>query len=139
MKRIDALRGLSSDHHRALVIAKKAKHASDQGDAALIRLWTEIEQAYAAELERHFTIEEQYLSAPLTEIGETALVERLHEEHRQLRAHFQPGAPRNLDALHAFGDLLANHVRFEERELFNTAQERLSADLLSALEQAYSA
>ncbi|MBV1789610.1 hemerythrin domain-containing protein [Marinobacterium sp. D7] len=130
------LRTLSSDHHRALVIAKRARQASGEDESALTRLWAEIETAYRSELERHFAIEERYLSEPLRAVGETNLVERLLGEHRQLRSHFTADAERSLDALHRFGELLAQHVRFEEREFFNTAEERLDAHTLAAVEAA---
>jgi len=35
-----------------------------------------------------------------------------------------------------FGDMLERHIRFEERELFEIAQERLSSDALKEIEMA---
>ncbi|GGB96591.1 hypothetical protein GCM10011352_23390 [Marinobacterium zhoushanense] len=134
MKRSAELRALSSDHHRALVLAKQAKQATAENEAALAKLWLEIERAYRSELEPHFAIEERYLSEPLMELGETALVERLHKEHRRLRSYFATDADHSLNALHAFGELLARHVRFEEREFFNIAESRLSTEILAAVE-----
>ena len=138
MKRMPELRGLTNEHHRALVFAKKAKRAVDEGGPAPARLWREAGQYFREELDRHFDNEEVYLGRPLEAIGgQRPLAERLYREHRALRAFFQPGAGRSPDELLRFAELLVAHVRFEERELFEAAQEHLAPEVLAGLDRIY--
>ncbi len=136
MKRAPELRALSEDHHHGLVLARKAKLAGTDPGAAIDATWAEVEAKFEAELEPHFQIEEELLAPPLAAIGEQALVGRLFVEHAALRACVAAGAPRTREALAGFGDLLEAHIRFEERELFETAQTRLDAGALRAIAEA---
>ncbi len=132
MKRVEELRVLSSDHHRGLVLAKKAQQAAGSGLSAEVA-WADLEAAFKRELEPHFQIEEQTLIEPLRALGEDALVDQLTREHAQLRACFAADWPRGYAALKRFGDLLKAHIRFEERELFEVVQARFSAEQLQAV------
>lgn len=133
MKRSLALSALSREHHTALVWAKRAQGVSDpDSNVFMAKLVTIFEH----ELEPHFRLEETGLLAALDQQGEYALVERTLAEHRALRAgigRIKAGDP---DALIPFGVALAAHVRFEERELFPVAEERLSPDFLMAIGRA---
>jgi hypothetical protein len=116
------LRGLSSEHHQALVLARRIAQAGRSAGADA-RLVDEVLGSMRDQLEPHFAVEERSLLPALAAVGETALVERTLADHRHLRelaAHLAaPGA------LPAFGRQLAAHVRFEERELFEVCQQRL--------------
>lgn len=136
MKRAPELRALSEDHHHGLVLARKAKLAGADEGSAVDAAWAEVEARFEEALEPHFRIEETLLAPPLAAAGERALVERLLAEHAVLRACVAPGAPRTALALVRFGDLLEAHIRFEERELFETAQTRLDAATLRAIAEA---
>lgn len=135
MKRIPELRGLSEDHHHALVLARRARRAA-AGQARLSPedAWAEVERRFQVELEPHFRIEERFLAPALEALGEVQLVRRLDDEHRALRAAVD-GA-RTAAGLERFGELLEEHIRWEERELFETAQQRLGAEALAAVAQA---
>ncbi len=135
MKRASELINLSKDHHRALVIAKRAKTASGETAADI---WREIEAYYSTELEVHFGLEEAHIASPLEALGETELVAKLYDDHRKLRAYFEPESTRTTTDLSDFGELLELHVRFEERQLFRAAQELLSPEALTAIEGACS-
>ena len=65
---------------------------------------------------------EQGLLVQLAAIGQHALVQRTLDEHARLRA--LNDSLKNPDAatMATFASLLHDHVRFEERELFETAQ-----------------
>lgn len=134
MKRASELRSLSNDHHRALVIAKRAKNANSESGKTTADIWQEIENYYSTELENHFRIEETYIASHLEALGETELVERLYKEHQEIRSYFGPESTRSATDLTDFGKLLEQHVRFEERELFGVAQELLSSDALASIE-----
>ena len=125
MKRDPRLRDLSRDHHRALVLARRAAGSADGTDEAVAATWRTVRDEYAHHLAPHFDVEERCLLAPLELRGEEALVRRTRQEHEQLRALLNSSdGPRA--RLCAFADLLRAHVRFEERELFPAAEALLS-------------
>ena len=127
MKRCPELRFLSSEHHAGLVIALRAKKAAQGlGSRSADEVWAEILTRFPAELEPHFRSEEEYLLPALARAGEAALVERTLAEHAAMRQLLAaPGVP-VAEALLRFGALLENHIRFEERELFEAAERQLS-------------
>lgn len=128
MKRHADLVQLSREHHAALKLAHATRRAAASGSAeAVATAARRVAKLFPDELEPHFRSEEQDLLARLERAGEHALVERTARDHAQLRQlaatlATQPDA----DALARFADLLAEHVRFEERELFESAQTHLS-------------
>jgi hypothetical protein len=137
VRRSAALRDLSDEHHAALVLALRARRTAAAGGAAAVAAaWREAERVFDAELEPHFAIEERWLAPPLEAAGEGALAARLREDHAALRAQRAAGAARDAAALGAFGARLAWHVRFEERELFPVAEQRLSPEALAAIADA---
>lgn len=137
MKRIPELRSLSEDHHHGLVLARRARRGATGGeglDAATV--WVEVRRRFEEELEPHFRIEETYLAPPLEALGELQLVQRLHEEHTRLRQLALGLEERTSKELDRFGLLLEKHIRFEEREFFQVAQECLDEKALKAVEEA---
>jgi len=137
MKRAPELRDLSEDHHYGLVLALKAKRAgAGEGDLSSADVWTEVEARFRAELEPHFQIEESLIAPPLETQGESRLAKQLYEEHEALRQFLAPGSERATDDLRRFGELLEKHIRFEERELFEAAQNSLSPEVLQAVAEA---
>jgi len=119
MKRSAALQPLSREHHQALVLAKACERAAKSGDAQMIGLaCARVQQAFAAELEPHFQTEERMLLPCLLTAGQQALVQHTEDDHRQLRALHLRIQQQDLNAL-------AEHVRFEERELFPACEQWL--------------
>ncbi len=115
MKRAPGLRSLSSDHHTALVLARRlllAVSAKEVADG-----WQELTKRFHKELEPHFHLEEEQLLPALARAGETEIVKRTLAEHLQLRGLIDDG-PCDAETLRAFAKLLQAHIRFEERELF---------------------
>ena len=129
MKRSPALLELSREHHTALSLSLRiARMADAESEAALL---IRVPAVFDAELEPHFQEEEQGLLPALVAAGELALVTRTLAEHgamRNLMTHIRSG---DVVSLKLFGQQLAAHVRFEERELFARAQDVLSADYLN--------
>lgn len=117
MKRDPRLVGLSSEHHRALVIARRAP----EQDAAWLR------GVFVAELEPHFAVEERLLLPALERAGGVSLVARTREDHAALRALCAAGEREG------FAARLVAHVRFEERELFPACEALLPAAVLEAV------
>ena len=124
MKRHPALLQLSREHHTALKLSldcRKAVLAADQG--AMNALAGQMSSLFAAELEPHFQREEEELLPWLEAAGEHQLVARTLAEHAQLRGLAERISRGDRGALEAFATALSDHVRFEERELFEKAQE----------------
>lgn len=128
MKRLPALLKLSREHHTALSLALRISRADDAATQAA--LLVAVPGIFHNELEPHFQDEEIKLLPQLTAAGELALVSRTREEHRQLRDLVGRIAAGELASLKPFGEQLQAHVRFEERELFVTAQAVLSTAFL---------
>lgn len=118
MKRSPFLQPLSREHHAALTLARACERAGhsdnpDQVAAACARALRE----YAQQLAAHFELEERSL-LPLLHGDAQALVLRTLADHRALHGLLDRLRQNDAAALACFGETLAAHVRFEERELF---------------------
>jgi hemerythrin-like domain-containing protein len=132
MKRSEALRSLSRDHHHALVIAQDLRQAEDPPRAA--RHFLEFWKQHG---EPHFRVEEEvllplraYLGKPDAEAA--ARVAREHLSIRRAAMALESGRS-SLDQVHDLGKELEDHVRFEERELFPLLEADLDEDGLAHL------
>jgi len=119
VKRDPRLQRLSSDHHHALVLARRVAAGTMTAD--------ELRARFAEELKPHFAIEERLLLPALRDVGAEDLAVRTLDDHAAIRAAVASGA------LPEVADRLTAHVRFEERELFPACEERLPASVLDAL------
>lgn len=123
MKRHPALQDLSREHHDALKIARHGRLAALSGDAAAVAAYgAHVARSFDSEMEPHFREEESELLPFLAAAGENDLVWRTLAEHAELRALAAALRQAEAATLLRFADLLAAHVRFEERELFEAAQ-----------------
>jgi hemerythrin-like domain-containing protein len=129
MKRDARLRALSSDHHRALVLARQVRERSFSGGAGST-LGRHVADRFAAELEPHFELEEELLLPALRAIGEIALVARTEADHAFLRAVAGAARAGEVADLETFAERLSEHVRFEERELFPCCESKLASEVL---------
>ncbi|OHC63295.1 MAG: hemerythrin HHE cation binding region [Rhodocyclaceae bacterium] len=126
MKRHAALLQLSREHHHALKLSRLARFASDAGHAlAIAEAAEKIIEAFPEVLEPHFQSEENDLLPALAAAGANALVERTLAEHAELRDLNRRLIEPDSEILARFATLLHDHVRFEEREVFETAQQLL--------------
>jgi hemerythrin-like domain-containing protein len=132
MKRDKSLRPLSREHHRALVTARALKEAEASQDLAsmFLTFWHEDGQ-------RHFRIEEEVLlpTWALHASVDRDGVKRMLEEHLAIRRSALEIETRGLtaDSARQLGQLLEDHVRFEERELFPLVEAALDSKALSQL------
>lgn len=116
MKRSSFLAPLSREHHGALVLAKRiAALAPDE--AALSQMCERVVHMFQTELVPHFAEEERYVLPALAH-SDAGAVQRTLDEHAALADLAARVGAGDRGALMAFGLLLAQHVRFEERELF---------------------
>lgn len=130
MNRRPALRQLSREHHGALVLALRITRAGDATSVA--HLMAAVPDVFGRELEPHFRDEEANLLPGLAAAGADALVSRTLDEHRALRGLVDRIAAGDAASLTAFAQALRAHVRFEEHELFATAEAMLPAQILDA-------
>jgi iron-sulfur cluster repair protein YtfE (RIC family) len=128
MKRDPRLRGLSSEHHQALVLARALLAAADAG-----MCMEDLKSRFQEELEPHFQVEERWLLPGLDAAGAHDLVARTLEDHAFLRSHVEAAQGGDRGAMAAFATRLQEHVRFEERTLFPACEELLPGDLLEAM------
>lgn len=138
MKRSEALRSLSREHHAALTVAKALQEAESpaSGREQFLAFWEP-----AGRL--HFRLEEEVLLPLWTRWGtvDREQTARMLDEHLDLRARgleLDEGAA-DLEAVHELGALLHDHVRFEERELFPAVEAGLDAAALERLGAAIAA
>lgn len=141
MKRHPALVRLSDDHHHELVQARRLRLASDADAQERLQTADEYVTKFFDTTVEHFRREEEVLF-PLyaRHAGQTALLQRILREHmelhglaRELRAQATAGAV-SAETLATLGSLLHDHVRVEERELFEEIQRTVPDAELDALE-----
>ncbi|MBS1887391.1 MAG: hemerythrin domain-containing protein [Actinobacteria bacterium] len=132
MKRAKALKPLSREHLVALLAARKLRQADDPAAAGreFLSFWEEHGR-------HHFRVEEEVLLpgwAAAAELDRPG-VARMLEEHLAIRREAVRAreGELTLPELHALGDLLHDHVRFEERELFVAAEAALGPTALARL------
>ncbi len=128
MPRSAALLSLSREHHASLVMARAARKAAESGDKALYKTtMARIQAHWQTVLAAHFAQEEELLRR-MGDALDPEWVARVFAEHRELRTlACESNAPDPAARLSRFGDLLAAHVRFEERVLFPQLESRLGA------------
>ena len=121
MKRTEELASLSREHHESLKLAKRCLDTVAQADDKRIEsLCREIADSFDATWDRHFHNEEatifavtDTLDGKIRELGEQLVAE--HERMRELAKEMTSG---DCSRLQEFGELLRDHTRLEERELF---------------------
>lgn len=136
MKRHPALVSLSREHHQSLRLAKQCLDTAEQGDEKQCQaLCKHIVSIFDAEWDRHFRNEEKTifditatLQGKIHELGTQLVAE--HEQMRLMANRMQQGDCRQLAA---FGELLKNHTRTEERELFPLVETAFDDDQLDKI------
>jgi len=144
-KRHPSLISLSREHHHGLALALRLR----QGDKALLNDgWTHdrreqakrVEDFYRAELFHHFIAEEKALfpsmrrQVPVS----SSLIDRLVLQHREIEeivSRVGVAATHDLATLLVrLGEVLEQHIRAEERELFPMYEEKIPEDVASAIQ-----
>lgn len=147
MKRHPGLQPLSREHHPALVQAKRLRDFSGNSDQAR-ELGETFLGFWDTEIAQHFRDEEELLLPLLArrsgddspEIMETlAQHVQLRRQVLELRQRLEAGAALDAPFLNGLGDGLKSHVRFEEDELFPSAEQALLEDDLKYIEAQLSA
>ena len=133
MKRHPALVPLSRDHHHALVIARRLRHATIQTAAETARAFL---AHWDAEQKQHFRLEEELLLPAYAAHGAPnhPAVLRMLLDHMLIRrdAARLAGTP-PLELLHDLGARLSDHVQLEEHEVFPLIEATIPETELQAL------
>jgi hemerythrin-like domain-containing protein len=130
---------LSRQHHQALALCVRLDRAIRSGEVDLEAWQAEIQQQFESEIRVHFTAEENALFPAAARFSDLQpLIEELLTEHALLRDFFAHAGARELDlqSLAVFGQKLAEHIRKEERQLFEGMQRVMSSSELDGLGEA---
>ncbi len=125
LKRHATLQPLSREHMGGLIQARNLRRASDLDQVSRQRAIDEFLDVWHTEIRAHFDDEERLL-LPL--VNSPSLRVRLLDEHGALRrlaeaCERDPEAvARNAELVHQIGLRLHDHIRWEERELFEAVQ-----------------
>ena len=140
-RRNDALIPLTHDHHHALAQARRLRDIPEHSDVTERRnLTNDFLNFYFGRAIRHFHEEEELFFAPLIdEPRAQELVVRAVSDHLRLHALVR-AMKRQLsdgeadpDTLARISQLLTEHVRFEEQQLFPLIEELVPEDDLRDL------
>lgn len=127
---------LSRQHQHALALCVRLDRAIQAGEIDLEAWQAEIQQQFESEIGIHFAAEEKELFPAAARFAELrSLVDELLAEHVFLRDSFARAAARSLDQrdLGDFGERLVQHIRKEERQLFEGMQKVMTASELAWL------
>lgn len=137
LTRHPALQPFSRDHYTGLVQAQHLLRAADDDANARCRALAEFVDAWNIEIAEHFADEESLLLPLMTE----AQKHRLKEEHDALRSRAgqvsrlgteeDPGR----ELARELGQLLNDHIRWEERKLFPAIEQTCSHQQLADLQR----
>ena len=136
MLRDKSLIPLSRQHQHALALCVRLDRAIQSGQLDLKAWQAEIEQIFGQEVAIHFTAEEKEVFPAADKFHQLRpLVQELLEEHATLRDLFSRAQLRTLDQKHlaVFAATLAQHIRKEERQLFEGMQKLIGAAELAAI------
>jgi hemerythrin-like domain-containing protein len=127
---------LSRQHQHALALCVRLDRAIQAGEVDVEAWQAEIAQQFEQEIGFHFAAEEKELFPAAARFPELqTLVGELLAEHDFLRDYFSRASLRSLDlqSLGKFAEKLPQHIRKEERQLFEGMQKVMSAQELDAL------
>ncbi len=118
IKRHTSLKPLSHDHHHSLLLCWKIR-TGFRKKIEIGRMKSYADWFYKNYLLPHFEVEEKYVFPFLGNTHE--LVKRAWSEHQKLRRLFE-GENDAVKSLGLIEEKLEQHIRFEERVLFNEIQ-----------------
>lgn len=129
LKRHEALKPLSKDHHHGLLLCWKIREGrKKQISDERIKAYTD--HFYESQLIPHFRFEEKEIFVLLGD--DHPLIKRAKREHILLEKLFTDTS--NLErSLSEIEKQLEKHIRFEERILFSEIQQEASEEKLEAL------
>lgn len=126
IKRSEELAPLSREHHDGLLFSWKIKQGLDNG-TPLETLCNYTRWFWVNHMKPHFKDEENVLAQYLP--AEHPYIRQMFEEHARIRdLVIRLDQNPDTDSLSILAEILHHHIRFEERELFEYAEEVLTPD-----------
>ena len=135
MKRNENLVTLSWEHHDGLVVSfrlqqglKKNVNSEDMVDYILYT-WENV-------LEHHFWQEEQIINQDISNTESFKnMISQMENDHKQIRNLITEikKDKSNTQLIQEFADILNQHIRFEERQLFPAIESESSKDELNSI------
>lgn len=128
--RNEFIKSLSREHHFSLLFCWKIGQGL-KNNIQPERICEYVKYFWQQNLQQHFLQEEKILFAPIKD----RQVKRAINEHKQIRRHVE-GLANNLGkddmqkSLARIADMVNDHVRYEERELFPHLERKLSKEQL---------
>ena len=125
---------LSHQHQHALAMCVRLSRALTKTDLDLNGWQQEIVRIWESEIRFHFGAEEKVLFPAAEKYKPIQpIVKHLLSEHGTLRGFFRRARMRRLDAasLKTFGETLSQHIRTEERQLFEECQRQMPVQELA--------
>ena len=144
MKRANQLQPLSRQHHLGLNLSRHAKECTDEPDE-IAKHWSNL-TSYIDDMQHHFQIEDNIIANALepyrtTQSDVASVLKSLDEQHKelhQLMDDVEKSGGKDITAAQVkeLGNLLYDHIRFEERELYPTVEKYLTEAELDAVYEA---
>lgn len=126
IKRNTHLQAISREHHHGLLLSWKIRTGLKKHiEPARIKVYAD--WFYKTHLLPHFEIEEKYIFPILGNDNE--LIKKVLAEHERLKSYFE-SETEILENLNLIEKELEDHIRFEERVLFNEIQAIASEEQL---------
>lgn len=128
MRRDENIIPLSRDHHSGLLCCWKIRQGL-KTNVDLERIQPYVIYFWKTHLQKHFYEEENILFV----LKDDAFCEKAIKEHREIEQSINEIAENrvNKSVLEYLADLLEQHIRYEERELFPYLEQKLTVDQLS--------
>ena len=131
IKRHESLQQVSREHHYGLLMSWKIREGLKRKvDPSRIKKF--IDWFYEKYQKAHFDIEEKYIYPVLN--NDDPMIIQAIEEHRYIESLFRE-KDQIEDALIALEKAMDNHIRFEERILFNKVQKIATEEQLKLIEE----
>ncbi len=128
IKRSNTFVALSREHHHSLLLSWKIKEGLSK-NVAPDRIYKYLQWFTETHLLKQFELEEKYIFPLLSEVHRNKAL----EQHQQLKRLLSAN-PKNEQTLTTFHNLLTEHIRWEERELFDEAQKNQRIKELEGIE-----
>ena len=132
INRSEHMKRLSREHHFSLLFCWKIRQGL-KTNVAVERMRKYVQYFWQQHLKPHFREEEKILFAPIKD----RQVQRAINEHKYIRQQIEdlPNYPENKErkTLARIADMVDEHVRYEERELFPHLERKLTEEQLESI------
>lgn len=138
MLRDKSLVPLSRQHQHALALCVRIDRATPIAESDLSGWQIEMVQHFQAEIRIHFVAEEQFVFPAARSFSElNPLVDELLSDHAWLRERFAQAEAQRLSGteITEFARRLSQHIRREERQLFERLQQLMSNEQFAVIGQ----